>query len=326
MPAPASTAQPESTKFFDLQVNGFAGVDFQQPALSPREFASALQALLAHHTRILLTLITDSVDALGAKLQHLEALRRDSPLGHLIAGYHLEGPYLLPVPGYHGAHPPELMKAPDRAEFDRLWRAADGQLRLITLAPELPGTPDFIRHVAAHGARVAIGHSDAGERDIDTAIAAGLTLCTHLGNGVPIQLHRHYNVIQRLLARDELDAVFIPDGIHLPPHVLKNFVRAKPPARVLFTTDCMAAAAAPAGRYRLGRHLVEVGADRVVREPGRENFAGSSLTMGEAWRNVQSFLGWTPEAALAACSDRVMAAVGLAPSRPCPTGQPPPHA
>ncbi|MBM3852150.1 MAG: N-acetylglucosamine-6-phosphate deacetylase, partial [Verrucomicrobia bacterium] len=125
---------------------------------------------------------------------------------------------------------------------------------------------------------------------------------------------RHHNVIQRLLARDELDAVFIPDGIHLPPYVLKNFVRAKPPSRVLFTTDCMAAAAAPPGRYRLGRHLVEVGADRVVREPGRENFAGSSLTMEEAWRNVQKFLDWTPEAARVACSDRVLAAVGLAPA------------
>jgi N-acetylglucosamine-6-phosphate deacetylase len=204
------------------------------------------------------------------------------------------------------------MKAPDCAEFDRLWTAARGRVRLITLAPEWPGSPEFIRHAVAHGVRIAIGHSDADDRAIDAAVAAGLTLCTHVGNGVPIQLHRHDNIIQRLLARDELTAVFIPDGIHVPPAVLRNFVRAKPAGRVLFTTDCMAAAGGPPGRYTIGALTVDVGADGVVRQPGKPNFAGSSLTMDRAVANVTAFLGWSPAEAHAACSTRVAACLGFA--------------
>lgn len=299
--------------FFDLQANGFAGVDYQDPNLTLEELERSLRALHLHRTpRILLTLITDRVDSLCAKLARIEGFRQQSPLvAGTIAGYHLEGPYLRPEPGFQGAHPPEIMKAPDIREFERCCDAAGGRVRLITLAPEWPGSPEFIRHATGRGVRIAIGHSDADDRSIDDAIAAGLTLCTHLGNGVPMQLHRHNNIVQRLLARDELHAVFIPDGIHVPPGVLRNFVRAKPPGKVLFTTDCMAAAGAPVGRYRIGGVETEVGADRVVRQPGKENFAGSALTMDVAAGNVQRFLGWSAAEAEAACSDRVAEALGL---------------
>jgi N-acetylglucosamine-6-phosphate deacetylase len=299
---------------FDLQVNGFAGVDFQQDGLPAADLEGAVRALYRHGTtRILLTLITQRIDRLCDRLAHYEGLCDRLPLlAATVAGYHVEGPYLHPALGFHGAHDPSLMKRPDCAEFDRLWAAARGRLRLLTLAPEWPGSVEFIRHAVSHGVRVAIGHSDAGAEAIDAAVAAGLTLCTHLGNGVPMQLHRHDNIIQRLLARDDLTAVFIPDGVHLPPPVLRNFVRAKPAARVLFTTDCTAAAAAPPGRYAFGAMTIEAGADGVVREPGKSNFAGSSLTMDRAVANVSAFLGWTDHEARAACSTRVAAALGMA--------------
>jgi N-acetylglucosamine-6-phosphate deacetylase len=229
----------------------------------------------------------------------------------MIAGYHIEGPYLLPELGYHGAHDPRKMKAPDRAEFDRLQRAAGGRIRLMTLAPEWPGSPDFIRHLVANGVTASIGHSNADDRAIEAAIAAGLAMCTHVGNGVPQQMHRHDNIIQRVLARDELTAVFIPDGIHVPPGALRNFVRAKPRAKVLFTTDCMAAAGAPPGRYTVGHIQVEAGADGVVREPGKPNFAGSSLAMDTAVANLRQFLGWTEAEAVHACGEGVRAALKL---------------
>ena len=302
-----------SAPTFDLQVNGFAGVDYQRPGLSAADLRRSCDALRAHGTtRMLFTLITDTIDAMAAQLAHLERLREADPVvSATIAGYHLEGPYLLPEPGYHGAHEPHKMKAPDRAEFDRLWAASGGRVRLVTLAPEWPGSPEFIRHVGAHGVRTAIGHSNADDRALDAAIAAGLTLCTHVGNGVPAQLHRHDNVIQRVLARDELTAVFIPDGIHVPPGTLRNFVRAKPRDRVLFTSDCMAAAGGPPGRYTIGRLEIEVGADGVVREPGKPNFAGSSLTMDRALANVQRFLGWSAAEAEWACGAGVARALGL---------------
>lgn len=306
------TARPPGG-LFDLQVNGFAGCDFQDQTPTLAEMLRVVHALQAHGTtRILVTLITDDVATLERKVAGFERLcGGNAEIAAMIAGYHLEGPYLSPRDGFRGAHEARWMKAPDCAEFDRLWRAAAGRLRLITLAPEWPGSAGFIRHARSHGVRLAIGHSDANEKEIEQAIEAGLGLCTHLGNGVPATLPRHDNIIQRLLARDELYAAFIPDGIHLPAAVLKNFVRAKPQDRVLFTTDCMAAAGAPPGEYALGRLRLRVGDDGMVREPGRENFAGSSLTMDRAHANVSKILGWSEAEILAACGLRIAQFLGL---------------
>jgi len=305
--------EPMPNEFFDLQVNGFAGVDFQRPGISAAAMERVVAALHTHRTsRILITLITDTIEAMAAQLGHFERLAAASPaVRAMIAGYHLEGPYLLPEAGYHGAHDPGKMKRPDCGEFDRLWVASGGRVRLVTIAPEWPGSPEFVRHAVGHGVRVSIGHSNADDRAIDAAIAAGMTLCTHVGNGVPMVLPRHDNIIQRVLARDELWAVFIPDGHHVPPGTLRNFVRAKPRAKVLFTTDCVAAAGAGPGRYSLGRLEVEVGADGVVREPGKPNFAGSSLTMDRAVANVRQFLGWTEAEARHACGPGVAQVLGL---------------
>jgi len=294
-------------KFFDLQVNGYAGIDFQQPDLCARDLLGAVREMNARApTQFLFTLITDSVASLRSKLRRVEQLCREEPeLNESLVGYHLEGPYLCSKEGFHGPHPRQFMKDPEIAEFDALQEAANGRIRLFTLAPERPGSMEFIRHLTSGNVVCAIGHSDASTREIDEAIEAGLKLCTHLGNAIPIQMHRHDNVLQRLLARDELFAAFIPDGLHLPPNVLKNLVRAKPVDKVLFTTDCMAAAAAPPGRYSLGDTELDCGDDGVVRDPGKANFAGSSLTMSEAYRNVRSFLGWSHSAALHACDHAV---------------------
>jgi len=308
-PAPNSGDAP----FFDIQVNGFAGVDFQDAEMSQAELRRAVDSLLRHRTGgILLTLITDRLDAMEHKLALVERYRAADPvIAAVIVGYHLEGPHLSPFPGFHGAHPAELMSPPDCVAFDRMQAAANGRIRLVTIAPELPGSAEYIAHVVAAGVRVAIGHSNASDGDIDSAIAAGLTLCTHLGNGVPMELARHDNIIQRLLARDELVASFIADGLHVPPGALRNFVRAKPKGKVIFTTDCMSAAGAGSGRFRIGRLEIEVGDDGVVREPGKPNFAGSSLTMDRAASNVAEWLGWTQEETATACGNRARAAVGL---------------
>jgi len=280
------------TSLFDIQVNGFAGVDFQQPHLTAAELRRAVDGLAAHEThRFFATLITDNIDVLAEKFANLERIRRaDATIASAICGYHLEGPWLSPEPGYRGAHDSRHMTKPDIRAFERLQMAADGNIRLVTLAPELPGSSEFIRMVVGMGVQVSLGHTNASEKDILAAIASGARLCTHLGNGVPAELHRHDNVIQRLLAHDELIAFFIPDGIHVPPTVLKNFFRAKPAGKALFTTDCMAAAGAPPGSYRLGDLTLEVGNDRIVRQPGKSNFAGSALCPDEGVQNICSWL------------------------------------
>jgi N-acetylglucosamine-6-phosphate deacetylase len=274
-------------------VNGFAGVDFQSPGLSPSGLRKAVDGLGASGVlRFFVALITDRIDSLCAKLRNIERIRAGDPaVEEAVCGYHIEGPWLSPEPGFCGAHDPSLMKLPVVRDFELLQEAAGGRIKLVTLAPELPGSAEMVCHMAKFGVHASLGHTNASDVQIGEAVAAGAVFCTHLGNGVPAQLHRHDNIVQRLLARDELTAFFIPDGIHLPPPALKNFFRAKPAGKALFTTDCMAAAGAPPGRYHLAHHVLEVGADRVVRAPGTSGFAGSSLTPSEVAGNACRWIG-----------------------------------
>lgn len=279
---------------FDIQVNGFAGVDFQQETLSIGELRFAVEQLAVHQThRFFLTLITDSIDALCRKLHQIESYRmQDKHLCEAICGYHIEGPWLSRIPGYCGAHDPAKMSDPDMDSFRILQESAHGNIRLVTLAPELTGAIPFIEVLTKAGVAVSLGHTNADMQSIEAAINAGARFCTHLGNAVPGELPRHDNVIQRLLSRDELFAFFVPDGIHLPPNVLKNFVRAKPADKVLFTTDCMAGAGTDPGRYTLGALGIEVSEDRIARFPGGTNFAGSTLTPDAVVINVKTWLDY----------------------------------
>lgn len=298
---------------FDFQVNGFAGVDFQRDELNAARLRRAALGLRAHGVGdFFLTLITDEIDRLARRFERVEALRAGEPLLRgMMPGYHLEGPWLCPKNGYKGAHPAGPMRAPSLADFERLQFAAGGRIRLVTLAPEWSGSPEFIAALVSRGVRVALGHTEADDRAIDEAIAAGARFVTHLGNGAPAMLHRHDNIIQRLLGRDELTACFIPDGIHVPRATLKNFVRAKPAGRVLFTTDCMAGAGAGPGRYTLGASEIEVGADGVARQPGGEGFAGSTLTPEQGVANVAAWLGYAPAEARRLWSSAAREAFGV---------------
>lgn len=298
---------------FDFQVNGFGGIDFQSSSLSMEEMQHAVEKLQAHHmTSVFLTLITDRVDSMCRKLERMEWMRgNDESIANTISGYHLEGPWLSNEPGYHGAHPAELTCKPTLQDYLSLRDAAGGHLKLITLAPEVEGCDSIIETACADGIRISLGHTNASENAIDHAIQAGATLATHVGNAVPAQMHRHDNVVQRLLARDELICCLIPDGIHLPPFVLQNFFRAKPDGKVFFTTDCMAAAGSPPGRYTIGPHELEVGEDGVVRLPGDTRFAGSSLTLDRGVDNIIHWLGLEFEEAVRICSTHAAQHFGI---------------
>jgi len=295
MSAPASTPSGSTPplRWFDFQVNGFGGIDFQADSVSLAEMDHAVAVMRRHGmAAILLTLITDEIDAHCRRLEAFEKLCAASPsIARMVPGYHIEGPWLCPEPGYRGAHPPGPMHAPSLAEFERMQSAANGRIRLITLAPEWPGSEECIAGITRAGVHVSIGHSNASEQQIDTAIQAGARFCTHVGNGTPLQMHRHDNIIQRMLARDELTACLIPDGVHLPHFALKNFYRAKPKDKVLFTTDAMSGAGAGPGRYRIARHEIEVGPDGIARNPGGGGFAGSTLAPDEGVRLCARYLG-----------------------------------
>ena len=315
MDRPPPPSPPWFGQLFDFQVNGFGGVDFQRPGLTRDELRTGIAALRAEGAnRFFLTLITDEIDALCRKLENVERLRATDPaIRDAVVGYHLEGPWLNPADGFRGAHPAAPMHGPRPGEIERLQSAAAGRLRLVTLAPECAGGIEAIAELRRREIHVSLGHTDASEEQIDAAIAAGARFCTHLGNGTPLFLPRHDNVIQRLLARDELTACFIPDGRHVPPAVLRNFVRAKPVNRTLFTTDAMAGAGAGPGRYTLGELPVEVGTDGVARQPGGGGFAGSTLTPADGVRRTAQYLQLTEAEAARLWSIAALEAFGIPP-------------
>ena len=308
---PVNCTAPAPT-LFDFQINGFAGVDYQRHELTAAQLRASIVALRAHGVAaIFLTLITDTIDRLAAQFARVERHRAADPLlAQTIVGYHLEGPWLNPEPGYRGAHPAAPMRAPDLADFTRLQTAANNNIRLVTLAPEWPGSPAFIAELTRQNIHTSIGHSNATAADIDAAIRSGARFCTHLGNGVPLTQPRHDNIIQRLLARDELTACFIPDGLHIPPFALKNYVRAKPAGKILFTTDCMSAAGAPPGNYTLGDLEVRVASDNIARNPDG-GFAGSTLTPDCGVGLTAQYLNLTLSEAHALWSTHAAAAFGV---------------
>lgn len=278
---------------FDPQVNGFAGIDFQRAELTRDAVEHAVEALRkAGCSHFLLTLITAPADFLDDQFARLAEWIESSPrLRAAIPGFHLEGPFISGEKGYVGAHPAECACDPDWALFERWQRAARGRIRVLTLDPAREGAMEFIRRAAAEGVFVCLGHTGASLDELRQAVAAGARLFTHLGNGCPAKMPRHDNIIQRVLAEPGLMVSMIPDGAHLPPFIVESWTRILGPSRVIFTTDAMAAAGAPPGRYTLGRVEVELNEGKPPHPPGMSNLAGSGLTPARGLLNVMRFGG-----------------------------------
>ena len=284
--------------FLDLQVNGFAGVDFNDPATSTEQVQHALTALRERGvTQLLPTIISGPFDRFERCAGTL--LQANAPA---ILGLHMEGPYISPEDGARGAHRREDTAPASLDDFRRRQNAAGGRIRLVTVAPEVPGALTLIEHLRENGVRAAIGHTAATPEQIRDAVRAGATLSTHLGNGCAQMLPRHPNFLWEQLAADELLASLIVDGHHLPPATVKAMVRAKTPRRVVLVTDAIAAAGQPPGEYRLGAVTVRLDENGRVAVPGQPNLAGSALSMDRAVAHTVRFAGVSIEDALAMAS------------------------
>jgi N-acetylglucosamine-6-phosphate deacetylase len=273
--------------FFDLQVNGFAGVDFNAPDLTAGAVNAALDRVRATGvTRCLPTLITSSFDRFAAAAKVIAGVTDAA-----IAGLHMEGPYLSSEEGARGAHPREFLCEASVDDFKRRQEAARGRIVLVTLAPEVPGAIPLIEYLVANGVRASIGHTAAEPERIADAIAAGATLATHLGNGCAHLLPRHPNPIWDLLAADEVVATLIVDGHHLPAATVRAMVRAKGAARTALVSDATAAAGCAPGEYAIGGVRSILDATGRVSLPGTPYLAGSSLTLDRAVANTVRFTG-----------------------------------
>jgi len=301
----------------DLQLNGYAGVSFNGPVadLTPDAVAAVCRRLRRRGTvAILATLTTDDVEVMLARAKRLADLRAaDASIAAMIAGLHVEGPMLNPADGPRGAHTAECLLVPaDRPRIvEEFQQASGGLVRVLTLAPELPGAMAMIASAADAGVTVGLGHHEADADCLADAVAAGARMCTHLGNGSGATLPRLDNYIQRQLADDRLAASFIADGHHIPFPTLKNLLRAKGVSRSVLVTDAILAADMPPGEYNSGRRHRRLDADGAVRLTGTPYLAGSALTGDRGVLNVAAHCGVSFEDAWAMASTRPAELVGL---------------
>ena len=271
----------------DIQVNGFAGVDYNSPATPHEDIARSVQVQYsAGMTRFYPTVITGSPDDMLAALKNLARAKDTLDEGIAMDGFHVEGPHISPDEGPRGAHPKRWVRPPDIDEFRRWQDATGGRVRLVTIAPEWPQAPRYIEAVVAQNVVVSIGHTAAEARHITDAVSAGATMSTHLGNGAHSVMRRHPNYIWEQLAEDRLRASFIVDGIHLPGSFLKVALRAKGVERAVLVTDASSPAGCAPGRYRLGEQDVDLTADNRVVLAGQDRLAGSALKMDHGVENL----------------------------------------
>jgi len=249
--------------FCDIQINGYGGYDFNIRAWGGADEVSneldPLFALLMRSGAALFcpTITTNSREAICAAMGNLAGkLNSDRRIERAVPGIHLEGPYISSVDGPRGAHPLQHVRDPDWDEFRRFQDAAEGRIKICTLAPEREGALPFIERLTESGITVALGHTGATPETIREAVRAGARLSTHLGNGAHSQIARHPNYIWEQLAADELYASVIPDGHHLPAAVLKCFARSKGPERLALVSDAVSLGGLKPGLYAEGRYEV----------------------------------------------------------------------
>jgi N-acetylglucosamine-6-phosphate deacetylase len=255
--------------FVDMHVHGGGGASFTAGTAEDARRAAEFHRRNGS-TTMLASLVTAPLADLEARAAMLAGLAREG----VIAGLHLEGPFLAAA--RCGAQDPRYMIAPDIAAFDRLLAMAAGWLRVITLAPELPGATDLITAAARAGVIAAVGHTDATADVTAAAVDAGASHATHLFNGMRPLHHREPGPVGALLDRDEVSCEVIADGVHLHDTAIRLVARAAGPARLVLITDAMAAAGMPDGRYQLGSMRVDVagGVARLAADAGSDADAG----------------------------------------------------
>jgi N-acetylglucosamine-6-phosphate deacetylase len=299
--------------FFDIHIHGGAGLDVMRA--SPAEVPRLGKFLTTHGvTGYFPTTVAAPLDVTCAALERLadaiETAQNDdgdaSPQARPV-GIHLEGPFLSHK--RRGVHPPEYLVEPTVAIFERLWQAARGHVRMMTIAPETPGAMEVIAEAARRNVCVSIGHSDAELPTAQAAVKAGARHATHTFNAMRPLDHRDPGIIGEVLTDDRLSADIIVDGIHVAPSVVQLFLQAKGIERAVLITDAISATGMPDGRYQLGPIQVDV-KDGKCTSGG--SLAGSVLTMDRAVRNVTHFSRWSMKDAVRAATLNPARAVGLA--------------
>jgi len=280
--------------YFDLQVNGCFGVDFNADELDPAAVKVACEKLRSDGVdHILATVITDDIEKMKSRLANIANVREsDDLIAETIAGIHIEGPFISRESGFVGAHPAQHVIPSCVDSMKTLVDAASGLVKLVTLAPENDSSQKVTDFLAKMDVVVSAGHTNASLEELIASVDAGLSAFTHLGNGCPLKLQRHDNIIQRVLSiSDQLSIGLIADGVHVPYHVLKNFLAIVGTERTFVVTDSISAAGCGSGTFQLGDQEVFVDDSLATWTADREHLVGSAITISKAVSNLQSNLG-----------------------------------
>ena len=267
-------------QYVDLQINGYMGVDFSAPDLTAEDFMTVADNIFKSGTGYFLpTLVTSSKDIYLRNLVIMAESVRKHGLTENIPGVHLEGPFISRESGAVGAHIPEFVREPDIQFFDEIMERTDGFVKLITVAAEIKGMAEFISYASSCGVAVSCGHQMAAAEDLKKAADAGAKLLTHLGNGCPNKIDRHNNMIWSGMANDDLTAMIIADGHHLPIDVVKCIIRCKGVDKVIVTSDAAPVAGFPPGRYNCWNNDAILEPDGKFHNPAKGCLVGSSVCM-----------------------------------------------
>jgi N-acetylglucosamine-6-phosphate deacetylase len=289
LPGGQHVALPEATlipALFDVHIHGSGGHDVMEATDSALNHIGNFLARRGVGAYCATT-VTAPLDSLLRSLTGLARLIREPLDGARPAGIHLEGPFLSPHK--RGAHAESQLLTPSVALFDRMWQASEGNIRIMTIAPELPGAEETIAHATKLGIRVSLGHSDADTAAARRGVLAGAVTATHAFNAMRRFDHRDPGLLGEVLTNDNLFAEIICDGLHVDPIAVRLFWKAKGPDRALLITDAMAGTGMPDGPYWLGELEVRVKNGRAV--IGEDTLAGSTLTLDRAVRNFAEFTG-----------------------------------
>jgi N-acetylglucosamine-6-phosphate deacetylase len=289
--------------FVDIHCHGGGGAAFT--SADPAHVRQVVDAHTAHGTTTMLaSLVTRPIPELVNQVAALADLVRDG----LVAGIHLEGPFLSAA--RCGAHDPAILRPPDPVSVDALLSAGRGTIRMVTIAPELEGAVPAVKRLVDAGVIAAIGHTDALAEDVVPAVDAGATVATHLFNGMRPLHHREPGPIGVLLDDERVTVELICDLVHLHPTVVRLAARHAGVDRTILITDAIAAAAAGDGTYDIGGLAVDV-TNGVPTLAGGGSLAGSTLTMDAAFRNLVKSCGLGVLDAVAAASTRPAELLGL---------------
>ena len=298
----------------DLQINGYAGVDFNAPGLTPEAVRAVTERLAADGTAAFLpTLVTGDPETLLGTIRAVVAARKRYPgCERAIRGFFLEGPFISPEPGAVGTHPVEWVRTPDLALFGRFQDAAEGLVRIVNVAAEVPGMPDFVRALSAAGVVVSLGHQLAtSPAQLEPCLAAGAKAFTHLGNGIPNMIPRHANIVMTALAEDRASVMFIPDGHHLPDTMLKVYCRAVPLDRLIAVSDAQYPAGLPPGEYDVIGVHARLEPDGLLWNPARNCLVGATTPMAKMMRLLADRIGLTERELTAIGHDNPLRLINL---------------